>query len=476
MLVVPGSAVAPIEPVAEAADRPSIVVIYLDDWSPLAPWLFSDAGRTPTLARFVRRGTWFRNAIASTPMCCPARGNLLTGKYGHRTGMTGGDMEAWDPSAALGVQLQGAGYHTAYVGKYLNGLRKHAPTRDAMAAQEVGWDDFEVQWENDGRFYDYRWYTPRETRSYGSGPKDHASLVAARAAVTRIRHVPADQPLFMIVALHDGHRPYLPLRRFERHRACRDVRPWDGPAVDEPDVSDKPRHLRRTRRLGSRTFGLRQRCEEAMTVDLVVRRIRRALQESDRLRDTLLVLTSDNGIVLGDHRLVAKAHPYATPIPLYMLWPARLRDRRRVVDEPVSNVDLAPTFCALGGCTMPGADGMDLAPLLLRGKRRLPRDFVYEEHLHGASTYGRRPSGRPAWYGLRTTRRYSDTRWVYTEYQTGERELYDLSVDPHQLENLAGRRRHAAVERDLRVMLHERVIEPDGVRFLDRLSVAEEAG
>jgi hypothetical protein len=64
---------------------------------------------------------------------------------------------------------------------------------------------------------------------------------------------------------------------------------------------------------------------------------------------------------------------------------------------------------------------------------------------------------------------------VYTEYQTGERELYDLSADPHQLENLAGRRRHAAVERELRGMLHQRVIEPDGVRFLDRLSVAEEA-
>ena len=163
-------------------EQPNIVVIYLDDWSPLAPWLFSDADRTPTLARFVRHGTWFRNAIGSTPSCCPARGNLLTGKYGHRTGMTRNDMTSWDPSASLGVALQGAGYRTAYIGKFLNGLRQHVPTRDAMAAQEVGWDDFEVVWENNGQFYGYRWYTRSETSQHGSGPADHSSLVATDAA------------------------------------------------------------------------------------------------------------------------------------------------------------------------------------------------------------------------------------------------------------------------------------------------------
>src|ERR671919_2570834 len=97
-------------PVAAALDRPNIVVIYADDFSPLATWLWKDPERTPTLARFARDGIWFRNATGSTPMCCPARGNLLTGRYGHRTGITKNDLGPYEPAGALGALLQGAGY------------------------------------------------------------------------------------------------------------------------------------------------------------------------------------------------------------------------------------------------------------------------------------------------------------------------------------------------------------------------------
>src|SRR5918999_728727 len=126
--------------VAAAEDRPNIVVIYADDFSPLATWLWKNPERTPTLARFARDGIWFRNAIGSTPMCCPARGNLLTGRYGHETGITSQDMGPYDPSESLGVRLHDAGYHTAYIGKYLNGLARRVSTRAQMEAQGVGWD------------------------------------------------------------------------------------------------------------------------------------------------------------------------------------------------------------------------------------------------------------------------------------------------------------------------------------------------
>ena len=82
------------------------------------------------------------------------------------------------------------------------------------------------------------------------------------------------------------------------------------------------------------------------------------------------------------------------------------------------------------------------------------------------------PAGRPAWYGLRTTERYDNRRWVYTEYETGERELYDLGGDPWQLRNLAGQERLAGVEASLAALLHDRVVTPDDVRFLGRLRPA----
>jgi arylsulfatase A-like enzyme len=263
------------------------------------------------------------------------------------------------------------------------------------------------------------------------------------------------------------------MRRFHVGRPCRDVRPWSGPAFDEADVSDKPAYVRATPRIGTRWTDLRSRCEAAMTTDYVASEVRAALEETGRLANTLFVLTADNGTLLGDHRLRSKGYPYATPLPLYMSWPARLNGKRHVIREPVSNVDLAPTFCALAGCTVPDADGLDLMPLLA-GDASLDRDFVYEEMLHGDRRYGVDPAGRPAWYGIRTTAGYDDRRWVYTEYETGEVELYDLSADPYQLENLAGRPGDALVEASLRALLHDRVITPDEVRFIAGPVASEE--
>jgi arylsulfatase A-like enzyme len=211
-----------------------------------------------------------------------------------------------------------------------------------------------------------------------------------------------------------------------------------------------------------------------LTVDYVTERVRRALSRTGRLHDTLLVFTADNGWLMGEHRLVGKTHAYSTPVPLYMLWPARWGGRPRDIREPVSNVDLAPTFCAIAGCRMHDPDGRSLLPLMHGTATRLERNYVYEEMLHGAVDYRGGRTGRPGWYGIRTTLRFSDRMWVYTEYQRGrrshaDRELYDLSKDPHQLTNLAGRPQVEQVERRLRRLLHERIIKPDGVRFLRRL-------
>jgi hypothetical protein len=98
-------------------------------------------------------------------------------------------------------------------------------------------------------------------------------------------------------------------------------------------------------------------------------------------------------------------------------------------------------------------------PLLDGDVGALDRRFIYEEYLHPKRR-------RPAWYGLRTTEAYAPgARWVYTEYDTGEVELYDLIADPWQLENLGASPEHAAVRDDLATMLHDEVIEPDGVTY-----------
>ena len=78
---------------------------------------------------------------------------------------------------------------------------------------------------------------------------------------------------------------------------------------------------------------------------------------------------------------------------------------------------------------------------------------------------------------LRTTGGYApDERWVYTEYDTGEVELYDLVADPWQLENLAASPEHAAVLAELGAVLHDEVIGPDGVTFRTTSASDDEEG
>jgi arylsulfatase A-like enzyme len=154
-----------------------------------------------------------------------------------------------------------------------------------------------------------------------------------------------------------------------------------------------------------------------------------------------------------------KYWPHAVPVPFYALWPAELGNQRRVVQEPISSVDLPVTICALAGCSFEDADGHDFAPLLRGERNRLEREFVYLEMLR--PRFGMKP-----WYGLITTRSYDrDAVFHYVEYKSGARELYNLSRDPHRLNNLARKPWQANRVKNLHQLLHQRVVKPDRVRL-----------
>lgn len=460
-LLVPSGIGSP-EP-AFGAEQPDVVIIYIDDWSPQLRQLWSKASRTPALAKFVKHGTEFVNTSGSTPLCCPGLANLQTGRWSHNNGVTSNDPRRYDPDSALASRLQGQGYTTMYAGKFFVKLNKVAPTEPDVLRYAEGWDHFDLVWQRTSSkhayYYHYRLWTREGTRAHGGRPQDHSTSVAARSLAKRIRKAPRDRPIFAQLSIFNGHKPNLPMPRFVGHKACRGVKGWSGPGYNEANVADKPAHVRALPRIRGKALDLRTRCEEAMSIDWATNHIRRALAATGRLRNTLLIFTADNGLMMGEHRVKAlKRVPYATPVPLYMLWPAEMGGSRRRVKEPVSTVDLAPTICELAGCAMPNADGMSILPLVRGTKDRLDRRFIYEEFLHTVHP-------NPAWYGLRTTKAYDDRLWVYTEYKTGDRELYDLTADPHQLRNRAGQPAYADREADLRELLHDKVIGPDEVEW-----------
>jgi N-acetylglucosamine-6-sulfatase len=449
---------------AQAASQPNIVLIHIDDWSPKVKRLWTDPDRTPALAKFVKAGVEFRNTTGSTPLCSPGRANMITGQWGHNNGVTTNNPRQYDPSDNLSIKVRDAGYHTIFGGKFLIKMERHFPTRSDVQPFARGWDRYDLVWKRTSRdkayYYQYLLWTKARTIYHGAKARDHSTKVVAQRVAGHIRNAPADKPVFVEMSLFDGHKPNLPMKQFIGHPKCRNVGGWSGLGYNEWDVKDKPAWVRAQPRLKSRSYPLRKACEEIMTVDWAVQKVRNALASQGRLANTLMMFTADNGWMLGEHRLLGgKRVPYATPIPLYVRWPAQIGNSRRLETERVSNVDIAPTICAAAGCSLPEADGMSLLPIIKGNADRVDRLFVHEEFLDSVPP-------APGWYSIRTTRKYSTSRrWVYTEYRTGARELYDLSSDPGQLRNLIKDPRYKARAAELRELLHSQVIGPDDVRW-----------
>ena len=141
-----------------------------------------------------------------------------------------------------------------------------------------------------------------------------------------------------------------------------------------------------------------------------------ALAATGRLASSHLFFLSDNGYLLGEHRMIKKGEAYDEPsrVPFMVRWPGVAGRTERGV---ISSVDLSATVCALAGTTAPGSDGVDLAPLLYAGAP--VRDAAYIEP----------PGG--GWNALRSANH------KYVEYGDGSLELYDLVADPFEMSNLA---------------------------------------
>lgn len=422
----------------EPAAQPDIVVIYLDDVDPHDGRLWKVQGRTPTLAQlFAKSGVQLTHAVSETPLCSPGRAATLTGRHTANHRVDDNVVGPFDPRVTLATELDEVGYETIFVGKYLNGLRSELKPRQ-LRRHARGWDAFDVIYEDNGRYYDYRmWSSDGARERYGKDRSDHSTLVAKRKLVQHLREAPADAPVFAFASLFDLHQPNLPAQKHRGVKKCRRIDDWAPPSYGAA-VKGKPRFIRERRKLRRPGWPMRAYCEEMLGVEELTRALVREQKRRGRLQDTLFILTADNGVAWGIHRLPQrKGVPYATPIPLVFHWPARWGEGVTQIDEVVSNIDLAPTLCALAGCEMgpfregpAAADGLSLLPLLDGETDALERTLVREESGPGY------PSA-PRFWAVRTTKQHPLGLWHYTEWETGERELYDSVNDPWELTNLA---------------------------------------
>jgi len=235
------------------------------------------------------------------------------------------------------------------------------------------------------------------------------------------------------------------------------------PAYNEADVSDKPGYLARRAQWDDQRIAdlFRARLRSLASVDDGVARTVRALKRNGQLDNTLLVFTSDNGYLLGEHRYVGKVVPYeeALRVPLLISGPGVTRGA--ISEEVATLVDLAPTFVQAAGAT-PGRlmDGRPLQPLLTpeltktkgdagdRVRRAAETSVLIQGGPNAAD-----PDPRTPWLyrGLRTP------QYTYVDWTNRDTELYDRRTDPYQLDNLALDPRYDATLRELDRRLRQTV-------------------
>jgi arylsulfatase A-like enzyme len=424
---------ATTEPVGLAAEeRPNVLLILTDDQTAESMRVMEK-----TLRLLGEEGTTFRNAFISFPMCCPSRATLLTGQYAHNHQVQGnrspeGGYHRLDHSNTLAVWLQQAGYQTAHVGKYLNGYT--GPKFPKGWSRWFGLSDPSTY-----LMYGYTVVANGKKIRYGQSEKDYQTDVLAARAEAILRDFAQDRvrrgkPFFLSVAPLAPHTERsdeagkgTPPRPAPRHlgRFAHEPLP-DKASYDEEDVADKPAHIRKLPRFGPakeeailRSY--RARLESLLAVDEMVERLVAALEETGQLDQTVIVFASDNGFLLGEHRLPdGKLLPYEESIRVPLLIRGGGFPAGAEVLQPVANIDLAPTIVALTGAkARRQMDGIPLLPLALDPALEPDRPLLLE----GVS----RNSARPSYEAIRTP------RWLWVEYRNGARELYDLEEDPLQL-------------------------------------------
>jgi N-acetylglucosamine-6-sulfatase len=400
-----------------------------------------------TKALLEERGTTFANFFVTYPFCCPSRASILRGQYAHNTHIVGNEQPwgGFEKLRQLGLEestvatwLQDAGYHTAMIGKYLN---RYVPQRDGVPP---GWDEWYVG-GNAHPSYNYTLNENGRMVAYGGRPEHYLNDVLTDKAVQVIRNASAaGQPFFVYVLPYTPHSPSVAAPRHEGMFA--DAELPRTPAFDEADVSDKPDFIRRMPPLDEQRINrledeYRRRLRSLQAIDDMVERIVGALAATRELDNTYVIYSSDNGFHLGEHRLPAgKDFPYEEDIrvPAVVRGPGVPEGER--IEAMVLNSDLAPTFAAVAGIEPPEfVDGRSFLPLFDDAEHAWRESFLIERRQFEAQYVELAEAlGMPA-DELDRSAQFDGVRtrdWTYIEYGTGERELYDLARDPHQLDNV----------------------------------------
>jgi arylsulfatase A-like enzyme len=397
-------------------------------------------------------GVTFTDYHVTSSLCGPSRASILSGQYSHHTGVYDNfgphSVSSFNASSTLATWMHNSGYQTALVGKYIN-----AYTTAEHHVIPPGWDDWQaldsIPME---AYYNYTLNENGKLVHFGHAPSDYSTNVLTNKAVDFIHT--ARKPFFLYYAPVAPHLPAIPAKQDQGK--LENIAPIHSPAFNQRNIGKEPWRfwhkdmLKAAAQLYINHVRIRQ-LESLLAIDRGVKRIVDELKARHELDHTVIVYTSDNGFLWGEHRLGGKIWPYqeSTNVPLIVRapWTTSATTNR----QPVLNVDLAPTISALAGIT-PGLpeDGSSFLPMLHGISMPTWRKSFLVEFL-GKSKL---PNGPPPYIAVQSK------QFLYVNYFNGWRELYNLKRDPWELDNVAESPSYQETDRALQVLVHELYAAP----------------
>jgi len=409
---------------ANAANRkPNFLFLYTDDqrWDAMGvvqreqgqrarfPWF-----KTPGMDRIAAEGVRFRNAFVTLSLCSPSRAAFLTGRYNHSNGITNNGTPFPAEAVTHATLLRDAGYKTAYIGKWHMGGQR---------GQRPGFD-YSASFVGQGGYQDY----PFEINGVSTPTKGWIDDVSTDFAIEWMKQN-KDRPFSIVIGFKSPHSPRggrnLPdrLRNLFAGETSRPTPNCGVPAIFHKPAAD-----------GKVPQGLADNAihldylRHIRGVDDNVARLLEALDSLGIADDTVVIYSSDNGYFLGEHCSGDKRAMYeeSLRVPMLVRYPRMFR-KGLALDELVLNIDLAPTLLDLAGLGVPAEmQGASWKELASGRKPAAWRQSFFAQ-------YYKELGEVPTCFALRTTT-HKLVKYPNLPELT---EVFDLTVDPYEIKNLA---------------------------------------
>ena len=425
-----------------APDRPNIVLFYVDDLRADGIGAGGHAFvQTPNIDRIASEGIRFDRSYATTPLCSPSRASLLTGQHVSRHHVHGNEGYKSVSDFRLRTYpqvLDQAGYETAHIGKY---------HQDENDARREGYDHWAVFQTPQGSHLNPRLNINGQRRAHSGFTTDVLTDVAT-SFIDAVERGIRTEPFAMTVSYKALHLPFG--AAFSQHAGQYDGEPivhppsaqsgyaLDGKPMIRRDSLVEPMTGHPVPVPGENEFHdpvQRRQMEMLTDIDDGVGRVLDRLEQTGMLDDTVVIFTSDQGYFWGEHGLTSKLAAYDESVRTPLL--VRMPDGTgagTVVDDLTLNIDVAPTILDAAGVAVPDwMQGRSLLPHI-RGEAVGPRAAFLSQY-----DWDLRYPWIASWEAVNTSRyryiRYPVLGAAANDPEAWD-ELYDLEVDPHEMNNV----------------------------------------